>query len=231
MKIGLIAIATGKYTHFIPELYEGFKNNFFVNDERTLFCITDNITDSAIPKEVVTLQTTHEPWPGPTLKRYHKILEHEDAFKGYDYIFMIDADMLIVNKVDSEILPKDYEKVTGTLHPGFLHKPGTYETNPISTACIDPLKGQFYYAGAFNGGFTRAFLNMCRVIANNIDQDLVKNYIAIWNDESHLNKYYSEHPPKRLTPEYCYPQHVNFDLLPFEKRIIAITKQLSEYQQ
>lgn len=40
----------------------------------------------------------------------------------------------------------------------------------------------------------------------NIDIDFNNNIIAIWHDESHLNLYFTQHPPKVLDSSYIYPE-------------------------
>jgi len=44
------------------------------------------------------------------------------------------------------------------------------------------------------------------VMRDAIDKDMVTNYVARWNDESHWNKYLFDNPPSVvLDPSYVYP--------------------------
>jgi len=163
-----------------------------------------------------------------------------------DFLFYCDADMLFVDYVNQDILPDNDSQLIGVEHPGACLMPrprnkfnkllkrlhlwhrtveerfrGSYETNPISTAYVRPDEGEIYYAGGFVGGATGAFLEMSSCIRKNVDKDFDNNHIAIWHDESHLNRYFIDHPPKTLSPSYCYPE--SWDL-PFEKRILALDK-------
>ena len=49
-----------------------------------------------------------------------------------------------------------------------------------------------------------------------------KNIIAIWHDESHINRYFIDNPPTIiLSPSYCYPENLK---LPYKKRLLALDK-------
>ena len=131
--------------------------------------------------------------------------------------------LFLQNITSDEIFPDpDSNGLVGTEHPGFYGgRRGTYETNPLSTSYVPPQEGKIYYAGEFNGGTSEAFLNIAKTLMNNIDKDLENNFIATWHDESHLQRYFIDNPPKTLNPSYCYPESWN---IPFEKKIIALDK-------
>lgn len=159
-------------------------------------------------------------WPMPTLMRYHLYLQQEENLKEYDYIFHCDVDMLFVNVVGDEILGQG---LTAAQHPMYaLSKEmwPPYEPNPESTAYIkrpgmvinDEGRPRFmplYFAGGFQGGKSELFIQAMKAMRKTIDADFAKNYIAIWNDETHWNRYLFENlKPERdkiLTPSYIYP--------------------------
>ena len=63
---------------------------------------------------------------------------------------------------------------------------------------------------------------MALTIERNIKKDMKEHrYIAVWHDESHLNRYLIDHPPtKLLSPEYlCTPSNRSF-----RKRIVQLSK-------
>ena len=67
---------------------------------------------------------------------------------------------------------------------------------------------------------------MAKIITENIYQDLKNNIIAIWHDESHLNRFYIDNKPTLiLSPSYCYPESWN---LPYKKRLLALDKNHKE---
>ncbi len=83
----------------------------------------------------------------------------------------------------------------------------TYERNPLSTACIPCGRGRHYATGALNGGKAAAFLEMCETCSKNIHTDEENGIVALWHDESHLNKYLLDKNPPILPVNYLYPEH------------------------
>ena len=48
---------------------------------------------------------------------------------------------------------------------------------------------------------------MSEVIADRVTKDLEKGVIALWHDESHMNRYMIDNPPTlSLTPSYCFAE-------------------------
>ncbi len=225
MKIGLVVIATGKYTQFIPPLFKSVKKHFMKGHEVKIFVFTDGkVPENDVVKRV---EQEHLGWPGATLKRYHIFDKNKDVLSEMDYLFYCDADMKFVGDVGEEILPEeDSNGLVGTQHPGFYSgKRGTYETRPESTAYVPPQEGSTYYAGGFNGGTSKAFLKMSKTIKERVDKDLEKDVVAIWHDESQMNRYFIDNIPKLLNPSYCYPESWS---IPFEKKLLALDKNHSE---
>ena len=56
--------------------------------------------------------------------------------------------------------------------------------------------------GAIWFGEKNHFLNMCRELELNTDQDYSKNIIAKWHDESHLNYFYATKNATVLSSKY-----------------------------
>ena len=100
--------------------------------------------------------------------------------------------------------------LVGTCHPYQQEKVpnATYERNPLSTACIPyDAHPNHYFAGGFQGGRSKDYLELCVKISYNINTDMNNGIIAKWHDESHLNKYfYEDTPDKVLTSDYCTPE-------------------------
>lgn len=231
-KVGLLVIATNKYLDFVEPLWNSAKKHFLVEQDVHLYLFTDktNLAGAIFkddPKVHINHQS-HMAWPGSTLFRYNVFDNARTVFHEMDYLFYSDADMLFVDKVGVEILS---DRV-GTIHPGFYNKAResfTYETNPASLAYVSPSEGKVYYAGGFNGGTKIEYLEMCRVLSNRIAEDYKKGIIAVWHDESHMNKYFVENPPTlSLSPSYCYPESWS---LPFEKRLLALDKNHKEMRK
>jgi histo-blood group ABO system transferase len=215
MKIGLLLIATGKYERFIEPLIISARRNFLHDEEVSYFLFTDSVEPYP---ECKVIPVTHRPWPYPTLMRYNIFYSHGHLFNGMDYLFYCDIDMLFVDEVGREVLG---DRVA-VQHPGYYGQRGTPETRPESLAYISTNVNMQYFAGGFNGGRTQEFLTMARLIDQNIQADLENGIIAIWHDESHLNRYFCDNPPTLiLDPGYCYGESMK---IPFKQRILALDK-------
>lgn len=183
------------------------EKNFLPGYEKTYFVFTDD-TEKKFPENVIKIPQDHLPWPYPTLNRFEMFLKVEKELKRYDYIYFLNANAKVINKVGTEILPSKKQGIMVALHPFFINgKPSayTYERNPNSTAYISQDQGKIYAQGCFNGGRSEDFLKLIQVCADNIRIDKKNNIIAVWHDESHLNKYILDKDPLVLGPEYIWP--------------------------
>ncbi len=203
MSIALLCLATGeKYWQFIaPFLYSAKK--FF--SPHTPFLFTDcrkRFECQIIPQEP-------EGYPCSTLHRYHYFLRLREKIESqFTHVFYSDIDDVFVAPVtESDILS---DGITATDHAAFHHGPVSafdYERRPESLAFIPREQGTRYYAGGFIGGEVKAFFRMAEAIAHNVDVDSQNGILALWHDESHLNRYLLDNPPARiLTPEFHYPE-------------------------
>ncbi len=228
MKIALLTIATNKYDRFVNPLYESAVSHFLPNHDLDFVLFTDSTQDFVVSgrqSKVIKRHWVHEPWPNPTLKRYHAFVGASDLISEYDYVYYSDVDMRFVSEVGDEVIGE----LVATIHPGFYNKPRSrwaYEKRQASRAYIPRHEGKRYYAGGFNGGSSSRFLEMSREILSCIDEDSSKGIVAEWHDESHMNRYMKDNPPTvELSPSYCYPESWP---LPFEKRLLALDKNHAE---
>lgn len=224
-KIGLILISTNKYKIFVKPLIESARNFFLNNHEVTYYLFTDSDEFNDLGDDVVINKIEHLEWPMITLYRYKTFVKHKDILSTEDYLFYCDIDMRFVDNVGDEILGD----LVATIHPGFLGGRGTPETMPQSTAYIHPNDELVYYAGGFNGGSSNKFLEMSEQINKNIDIDLQNGIIAIWHDESHLNKFFTKNKPTVvLSPSYCYPESWSLN---YDKKLLALDKNHEEIRK
>lgn len=222
-KIGLCITATGRYDVFASKLIESARNFFLKNCQVTYFVFTDGKIQTA--DDIKVIYQKRLGWPHDTLMRFEIYLNSKELFNECDYVFALDADMLFVSDVGEEILGD----LVGTIHPGFYNQRGTYETSWKSTACVRKKEGKHYFAGGFYGGSREEFLKLLSTTSCNIRKDLDRNIVAIWHDESHLNRYFIDHPPTvKLDPSYCYPENWN---IPFSKKLIALDKNHAEMRK
>lgn len=224
--IGLCIVATGKYIQFVLPLIESGRKYFCPDHRITYFVFTDGTIEQA--DDIVVLPHRKLGWPYDTMMRCGIYDHYRDILQNQDYLFALDADMLFVDTVGDEILG---ERVA-TRHPGFVVRRGTYETRPESTAAVMRHEGSRYFAGGFHGGSATEFLRLVHTMFENIMTDLAHNIIAIWHDESHLNRYFIDNPPTViLSPSYCYPESWPFSRLPYRKRLLALDKNHAEMRK
>lgn len=220
--VGLLIIATNKYFHYAQNLIKSADKHFLKNSNVDYFVFTNSKEKINSIRKVNVIDTEHKPWPWMTLGRYDIFNRNREAFNEMDYLFYCDADMLFVADVEEDILSNR----VATQHPGYYGNRGTPETNPKSLACIYDSENMQYFAGGFNGGSKEEYLMMCEKLSFNINKDFENNVIAIWHDESHMNRYFVDNPPtKILNPSYCYAE---FMKIPFDKKLLALTKNHEE---
>jgi hypothetical protein len=227
MKIAFLTIATNKYVNYAHNLIKSLEAYAFkdTNNEVSLIVCTDQDIEFDNKKRVRGISTyiTHVPFPIISLLRYHYYSDISDSLRHFDYVYHIDCDMQMNETVSEEILSKR----VCVQHPGVNRSfsPANqfpYDKNPQSNAFIDDYSGYDYYQNCFQGGETEEFITMCISLRNKIEEDLRKNYIALWHDESYMNRYMNDNRPTLVLPSiYAYPQ--NWNLGPV-KKIIHLDK-------
>lgn len=239
MTVAIAFIGTSKYLNFLPQYYENIHENFLPNTEKTFLVFTDG--DGEFPEDVKVYPQEHLEWPYITLTRFEIINKAREEIIKHDWFIFLDADTLVVDKVLEEEFFSD-KPLFGVWHP--CHNlgmpphnkiPGAFETNTLSLAYIDFSIDNYpkhYYQGCLWGGKVPEVLNMIDELQDRTNKDLKNNVIAIWHDESHLNKYFIEHQDQvnTLSPEYAYPELFS-GYCNFEPKIVHLAKDNSKYQQ
>lgn len=232
--IGIFCVCTGNYVQYMKQLVKGVKQHFLPGYDKVFLVATDNgelvSKICSFHKIKHVIQNIHKKgFPLDTLYRYKYFLDFGVKPELYcDVVYYLDVDMKLVSTVDESILPTPEKPLVATRHPGFANENfnGSPETDPESTAYVpeDDMVG-IYVAGGFNGGITHYFREMAREIHENIRKDKAKDLIAVWHDESHLNRYFLSHQSEFavLTPSYCFPEnfHIKLDYKPI---IVALSK-------
>ena len=231
-KLGILYICTGVYNRLWPEFYLSAEKNLLPDMEKHYFVFTDAEKipyENDNPNIHVTKQEAYK-WPFATLLRFSIFLQREAELKECDYLFFFNADAEFVKQIDREmILPRQElgEDLVVVRHAGqYSWSPDefTYDRNPESLAYIPKGSGEIYVCGGVNGGRSEAYLRMCHVLSDRIRDDLSRNVIATWHDESHLNKYILEYDHFRLlTPSFTYPGQEWWNI-PFEPVIVIRDK-------
>lgn len=224
MRVALLYICTGRYVVFWPGFFESCEK-FFLNDaELHYFVFTDAELENSDDQRVHKVYQQVLGWPDDTLKRFHLFAKIKAELESYDYIFFFNANVVFCSHIGQEILPSADEQIVVVQHPGYYHRKRsafTYENNPGSLAYVPPGEGDVYVCGGVNGGIAEFYINMIDSLREAIDTDEKNGVMAVWHDESHINKYILGHPYKLLSPAYCSPEDF---YLPFDEKIIVLNK-------
>ena len=237
MKVAIIFIGTNKYLDFLPTYYENIEKYFLPNSEKTIFAFTDGELDD-VPDNIKVYHQEHLEWPYITLKRFEIINKARADLDSMDWLVFLDADTRVVDTVTEEEFFSD-KPYFGVHHPCHALKmqphteyPGAFETNTNSRAGVtEEDDTSMYYQGCLWGGRVPEVLDMIDELDGRVEEDLSNDVIALWHDESQLNKFYSEvkEDVHLLGPEYAYPevfqQYCNFD-----PKIVHLAKDNSSYQ-
>ena len=237
MKVAIIFIGTNKYLDFLPTYYENIEKYFLPNSEKTIFAFTDGELDD-VPDNIKIYHQEHLEWPYITLKRFEIINKARADLDSMDWLVFLDADTRVVDTVTEEEFFSD-KPYFGVHHPCHALKmqphteyPGAFETNTNSRAGVtEEDDTSMYYQGCLWGGRVPEVLDMIDELDGRVEEDLSNDVIAVWHDESQLNKFYSEvkEDVHLLGPEYAYPE-VFQEYCNFEPKIVHLAKDNSAYQ-
>ena len=208
-KVAILYIATGRYNIFWKHFYQSAEN-FLLNDcEKHYFIFTDSpeqLMGEDSPS-VTRIEQKKMGWPFDTLLRFEIFLSIKEQLKNYDYVFFFNGNSEIVRPIlSTDLLPLENSQNLVFAHQPHLfhvkkHK-YTYDRNPLCLAYIPYNKGNSYFTGALNGGKVSSYLEMCEVLAKKIQEDLAKDVIALWHDESHLNHYALDRKDIKILPAF-----------------------------
>lgn len=202
MSLAICLIATDKYKQFVKPMVRSIEK-YLCEAEIVLF--TDKPDGFKFNRQL--FQIEHEPWPYPTLYRFHYFLEVKE-YLDYEFIYYVDVDAVFTADACNEIMGI----LVAVEHCGFYFHPEriTMETNKKSVFYGYEFKK--YYAGGFFGGTRDEFFKLSEWCRDMIDQDLENGVIPVHNDETALNAYLNcvRKPTLELDPSYHYPENAAF---------------------
>lgn len=223
--IGVFYICTGRYHIFWEEFYRSAESFFCPDNPKQYFVFTDAQMPS-MPSNVRVIHQQRLGWPDDTLKRFHIFKKAYPFLDNIDYLFFFNANMSFRNKVrPAEILPTEAEGLVAVIHPYYYEGPGNapFETNPASTASIKSGQAKHYLQGCLNGGTKSAYVQMVDTLQQCVDKDEANGLMAVWHDESHLNRYLAESGHyKVLHSGFAKPE--GRQGFPFKERILQLDK-------
>ena len=236
-KLAVAFIGTNKYLDFLPSWHESCEKYLAPGCEKRYLVFTDGELEG-IPDNIIPYYQEHLPWPYITLYRFATLLRASEEIQKYDYFLFLDADMILVDEVKPEDIFTD-KSFMGVHHPcHFLgmnphtQYPGAFETNPKSRAAItedDDIST--YWQGCLWGGKVPEVIGMMAELDRRTKDDETRDTIAVWHDESQMNKFFVENKDDvhTLGPQFAFPECFKA-FCKFDPVIVHRAKDNSKYQ-
>ena len=214
LRVGFVTYATGPYNAFVWDLWRSIQEHAFTRHDVHLFVFTDDPAAFGGQQNIHARHQDRVGWPFDSLGRHFLYLNHIDWFASVDFVLSIDSDALVVGTLDESMLG---ERVAclNAWYFGLQRHEYTYETRrthanmPVSRAYIDKSEGRCYFAGGVFGGSVRGFRDILAQAVQLAQNDLNARppRVAIWHDESYLNRVFIDVPPTVvLAPNFMYPE-------------------------
>jgi hypothetical protein len=228
--IGIYSIFIDKYQIFYENFIKNCEENFLPHCTKYYYIVTDNKDLPKYNNRTFFFNTEKIGWPYETLYRFKYFLQfkEEDVQKS-DIVYFVNSNGKFLEPIGNEVLP-DSSGYVFTKHHGYLDKNYngiSYEkNNKKSTAYIPNQNINFeYLAGGFYGATRENYVKLCKTLNDNIDIDEKQNFIALWHDESHINKYclsILNYKFKRVGIEYHVPEEHSHKFK--DKKLIYLNK-------
>ncbi|XP_008290698.1 globoside alpha-1,3-N-acetylgalactosaminyltransferase 1-like isoform X2 [Stegastes partitus] len=234
-RIAVVVFAVGKYTRFLKGFLETGEKYFLYGFRVTYYVFTDN--EQEVPKIALGEGRKISVLTVPSAKRWQDVvlgrmkwatIAIEKQIRGEaDYLFMMDIDSVFHNRFGAESL----SQLSAVLHRGYYQSTKRedfpYERRPESKAYIPPDEGDYYYTAAVWGGYLEDMYKLVRYCYEQSEEDAKNNIEAVWQEESHLNKYllYNK-PTKVLSSEYLWS---DYDAIKPEIKVVRISQVVKDY--
>jgi len=236
--LAVVFIGTNKYLNFLPTWHESCEKYLAPGHKKQYFVFTDGELEG-IPDNITPYYQEHLSWPYITLYRFGTILRAKDELEKFDYVLFLDADMRVVNTISGNEIFSN-KKYIGVRHPCHFMQmpphdrhPGAFETRQESTAgIVEGDDTSIYFQGCLWGGRVPDVIDMMEELDRRTKDDESRDVIAVWHDESQMNKFFAERPDDVhvLGPSYAYPE-IFAQYCNFEPKIVHLAKDNSQYQQ
>lgn len=217
MRIGIIYIATGIYTEFWKEFYPTCEAFFCMDAKKGYEVFTDSPKLLSMKIHNVYLHPIEDRGFIVNVSSKSKFI-CEIALQleqKYDYVFYLNGNYKFVEPILSHEIVSGPENNYLTALSFDMYKSKTleelpYDRNPHCHAYIPSGEGTTYYQGGFYGGRTKEMLQLSRWCASRIEDDLRKKIIALYHDESYLNRYLLDYRPRQLNEVYGNSYFLNY---------------------
>ncbi|MCL3853724.1 alpha-1,2-fucosyltransferase [Parabacteroides sp. GYB001] len=210
--IAIVYLVIGKYDIFWEEFYCSCEQYLFPDAEKHYFVFTDS--EWLLNMELTNVSMffrKDDGWAMNTCAKYDCMLSIRRQLAAFDYFFYINANYEILSPVwCGEILPEEVNDYFSVLSFDFFsdkHPDSyTYDRNPLCQAYIPYGRGKSYYQASFYGGRVSEMLDLATFCVECIRIDLSNGIMAVWHDESYLNKYLLERNPRVIGTMFCKPE-------------------------
>lgn len=228
-RVAVLYIGLGNYICLWKNFYISAERHFLLDTYKEYFVFTDS--DEIYADEMENVHKIYQMnmgWPGNSMLRFSFFNSIKSRLLEYDYTFFMNANIFCNQLIlEEEFLPRE-EDLLFVQHHGYYNKSNIefpYERNPDSEAYIAYGEGNFYITGGINGGKSAEFLKLSEELAILIQKDIENGIVAVWHDESFINKYALKVSRyKLLSPSYFYPELLGSWALDFERKLIALDK-------
>lgn len=236
-RVAVVVFAVGKYTRFLKAFIETGEKYFLVGFNVTYYVHTDR--EHEVPKvplgkgrkiTVISVPSANR-WQDVVLGRmkWATITIEKTIRKEADYLFMMDIDSVFHNRFGAESL----SRLSAVLHRGYYKTTPRdsfpYERRPLSKAFIPAGEGDYYYTAAVWGGYLEDMYKLVKYCYEMSEEDAKNKIEAVWQEESHLNKYllYNK-PTKVLSPEYLWS---DYDKVSPDIKVVRISQLVKNYAE
>ena len=239
MSVAIIFIGTYRYLYFLHTYYGAAEEKLFPGVDKHFYVFTDGDLGGDIPDNMTIIDQEHLPFPYITLYRFDIINRAMKMIEKHDYLLFLDADTQVVDTVEFDEVFVKGKPLTGVHHPCHALKmephtkfPGAFETNPASKCAIKPGEDiSMYWQGCLWGGRMKEAKKLVQELDHRVKVDEENGIIAVWHDESQINRYFMDNRKRvhTLNPQYAYPE-VFQAFMESEPKIVHLAKYNSKYQ-
>ena len=193
---------------------------------------SDQVSDPVFQQAVCNKNTNllgidipHLEWPFVTLLRFkhiHSALQKlKTSYASIDNVLFLDADLIPRKDFSFSDIFVEGKSLTGVHHPGHFEGvvKGTHWNSVVQTGETNAnirnfagfenlnVKDKIYHQGCLWGGTFSAVFEMTGELSRLITEDLEKNIVADWHDESHMNCWFlrNYNNVHTLPSEFAWP--------------------------
>jgi len=242
--LGLFLIATHNYIQYAEALVASAIKQVHPNLHLKIVLLTDDIARGSFlqqdfpASQIVVRSIPSLGWPEATLYRFELMLAEWNQM-NCELVAYMDADMEFVREFDASDFMKPLSSTSGIVlvrHPGYFNRNviyryllktvlGPWEHRKQSCAFVPARMRKTYVCGGMFWGRATEFRELLQELALAVREDFRNGLRARHNDESHLNRWYTENLDRcvAVSPKWAFDttyQHLA-DIKPI---VVAVRK-------